>query len=531
MQSQLLVEPPTRSTLTRWLLLFLALGLLWRIVRYLQGIPFWSDEAYLLVSILHQNYAGLLREPLEYGQVAPLLFVWVQRFLLERWDGGEWAMRLLPIAAGVAALLLFARVAWLELPPRAAALAVAIYAVSYRIVRHTTESKPYATDGFVAVLLLWAARGWWRAPDHLGHSAALILAGVIGVWLSYPAVFVAAAIGILMVARATGDSGRATDAPSRRRALAAWASCGVFGLAVGSSFLGHYVTYAGPQSARASGTWLEDYWAGSFPPSDSILNLARWFAEIHAGRMLGYPVGGANFASILTTIACIAGLAWLARRRQAFLLGMTLLPAFLTLAAAALHKYPYGGASRLSQHLAPMICLTAGAGVAALIERIRNPKVRERLAGAMGLTLIGIGLGGLTIDCVAPHRSPDEDEWVRPVVRDVVNRMEPADEVVCFNPPAGSPLPPDGPRFDPTVRYYLELYRGCPPVWLSEKVPPANTKWILAFVGQESGPRDEYVQSRLNELGLRVLKSETRRLSERRGTRLLIYRVQSAAAP
>lgn len=526
MQSQLLVESPSRETIFRWMLVFLALGLLWRLVRYFQGIPFWGDEAYLLLSILHLDFGGLLREPLEYGQVAPLLFVWVQRLFLEHFGGGEFAMRILPIAAGVAALALFARVAWLELPARAAALAVGIYAVSYRVVRHTTESKPYGTDGFVAILLLWAARGWWQNPEHFGRAALLTAAGVIGVWLSYPAVFVAGGIGILMLGRAIWEMPGGRERGAGKSSIAAWVAVGTYAVAVGGSFLTHYLLYAAPQSARASGTWLEEYWADSFPPSGSVLNLASWFAEIHAGRMFGYPLGGASFASILTTIACIAGVIGLARRRNSFILGMTLLPAALTLAAAALHKYPYGGASRLSQHLAPMICLTAGVGVAALIERMRNPVSRERLAGAVGLTLIGIGLGGLAIDCVAPRRSPDEDEWVRPVTRELVDRMEQRDEVVCFNPPAGSVLPPDGPRFDPTVRYYLELYRGRPPAWLSERDPPVETRWMLAFVGHEFGPKDEHVRSRLDDLGLRVLKSETRRLSERRETKLLVYRVE-----
>ena len=48
-----------------------------------QDRPFWSDEAYLLMSVLHRDFGALLREPLEYGQVAPLLFVCWQRLAFE----------------------------------------------------------------------------------------------------------------------------------------------------------------------------------------------------------------------------------------------------------------------------------------------------------------------------------------------------------------------------------------------------------------------------------------------------------------
>ena len=57
---------------------FLALGLGWHLTRYLLCFPFWGDETYLNINFLRHGYLDLIG-PLEYAQVAPLLFLWIQR--------------------------------------------------------------------------------------------------------------------------------------------------------------------------------------------------------------------------------------------------------------------------------------------------------------------------------------------------------------------------------------------------------------------------------------------------------------------
>src|SRR5207248_6647902 len=108
------------------------------------------------------------------------------------------------------------------------------------------------------------------------------------------------------------------------------------------------------------------YWDAWFPPAD-LRRLPRWLLAVHAGNMLAYPAGGRDGGSALTLLLCLAGVAALAARRRRQLLLLLLTPFVLTFAAAALGKYPYGGSARVAQHLAPSVCLLAGAGAAALL--------------------------------------------------------------------------------------------------------------------------------------------------------------------
>ena len=57
---------------------FVVVGVVLRVVRYAMNQPLWGDEAFLAASFLDRGYVDLL-QPLEYHQVAPLLFLWTER--------------------------------------------------------------------------------------------------------------------------------------------------------------------------------------------------------------------------------------------------------------------------------------------------------------------------------------------------------------------------------------------------------------------------------------------------------------------
>ena len=86
------------------------LGVLVRLVRYLVVYPIWHDEAFLAVNFLDRGYLDLLR-PLDYMQVSPILFLWIELTVV-RWLGFcEWSLRLFPAICGLAGVFLFRHVA------------------------------------------------------------------------------------------------------------------------------------------------------------------------------------------------------------------------------------------------------------------------------------------------------------------------------------------------------------------------------------------------------------------------------------
>src|SRR5262249_39230200 len=144
---------------------FVLLGCAFRLIRYAQNIPLWADECFLAVNFINRDYVELLN-PLDNGQIAPLLYLWIERFVLNLAGFSESTLRLFPLLCGLASMVLFWRLARTAFPgePRSVLLAVGIFAVSVHPIRHAAEAKPYASDLLVALLLLAPAAEWLREP-------------------------------------------------------------------------------------------------------------------------------------------------------------------------------------------------------------------------------------------------------------------------------------------------------------------------------------------------------------------------------
>ena len=178
-------------------LAFVALGILTRLVRYLVDYPIWHDEAFLAVNFWDRDYADLLR-PLDYGQVAPWLFLVVERTAVIWLGYSEMVLRLIPAVCGMLSVLVFYHVSGRLLHGQARLLAVAVFAVSFYPIRHGAEIKPYASDLLAALVLLALAIEWLRDRDASRWWWLMTGAAPFLVALSYPVVFVAGGVSLAL---------------------------------------------------------------------------------------------------------------------------------------------------------------------------------------------------------------------------------------------------------------------------------------------------------------------------------------------
>ena len=341
----------------RWIMLFLAVGVAARLIRYLLRFPLWGDEAMLAMNFLDRDYAGLM-QPLNFHQVAPLLFLWIELTAVKLLGFNEWSLRLFPLLCSLASLFLFQRLARLLLRGPALVLAVGIFAVTYSGLRYAAEMKPYAVDLMISTLLLLLTVRWWRQPDDTRWLWALVAVVPLALGLSYPAVFVAGGVSLAVATVLWGVRSR--------RGWSVWA---VYNLALVASFLAWYRLATGTQ-AGAELVVMNRMWGDTFPPRDSLINLVAWLLRVHAGPLLAVPVGGSNFGSIATTLLCLVAVGVLLRKGRYRLLVLCAAPFALNLLAAALRQFPYGGHMRLAMHLAPLVCILAAIGAAAVFKRL-----------------------------------------------------------------------------------------------------------------------------------------------------------------
>jgi len=377
-----------------------AAGEMFRVVQYLRRQSFWDDEAALLLNVRHYAIGPLPFHRLDFypaHQAAPPVFLWVTKWMGERFHYSEYAVRLLPLVCSMAALPLFALLAW-RVAPAAAAWAVALMAFSDALIFQAATAKPYSGDVLVAALILLAAVSGSASPQRKMLRAAAVAA--VGLWFSYAAVFSLAAAAIFLAAQLP------------RHGVREWARLAVCAAPAGVSLvLVYHLSMRAQRDAN-----LETAWIHAFPDFSRPWSIPAWLVgstwEVFQDQM--YPAGPIMLAG------AAVGVWTLWRSEQMALLLLLTAPLALNLLAAALHQYPYAG-TRLTLFLNPGLCMLCGLGATAPAGmRGRVFRVVLAIVPLSAAVVAGYGLfmpqnKGDLRDAVAylnAHRRPEEPVYL-----------------------------------------------------------------------------------------------------------------------
>jgi hypothetical protein len=298
-------------------------------------------------------------------------------------------------------------------------VAIGFLAVARWPVSMGTIVKPYSFDLFFSLVLLLPAVYWLRRPEQTRWLGLLVVVAPLALMGSYPAVFVAGGVSLALLPTVW------------RRHWTVWSLYAAYNLLMLAAFFVCHLVIGREQLDPVGGTVKEAmqvYWADGFPPAEAG-PLLRWLVLIHTGRMMAYPFGEANGGSALTFLLFVLGLWTFVRLRRWQLVVLWLTPFALGLIAGAIRAYPYGGCCRLSQHVAPVVCLLSGAGVAQLIQRARSLSLRRRWAVALGCLLAFCGFVEIVIDAGRPYRE-EESVWIRHLMEELSQQVGPADRIV-----------------------------------------------------------------------------------------------------
>ncbi len=362
--------------------LAITLGVVLRGVALLADYPLGLDEAMVALSIMERSYGALL-QPLDHGQAAPPLFLWLARFLGRLGTGSELALRLVPFVAGLVVLVGSWWYARRVYSPEVGAFAALLVAVSRLLIDYSVDLKPYMGDAAVTVLMLTQV---WR----IAHSPAptrgmwwlLGVTGLLALGFSFTAPLVLATAGVGVVVLASREAGRLQKImPPLAVAAASW--LGVFAVL-------YFVLY----EPAAHNPYMQEFWSESFLSSAGSVKLAVW---IFADAVLGpLPEPLVRFR-VAFLVAAIALLVWLAGRGFGWtrLLMATLLVTILTM-VSLLGLYPIH--RRLVLCLAPVTLTVLAAGIVHGLQWVM-PRARARgaVTAVLAVMLTGwlyVGPGG-----------------------------------------------------------------------------------------------------------------------------------------
>src|SRR4051795_3296331 len=89
-----------------WPLIVVLFGILLRLSRYIFDDSLYNDETSLSDNVLGRSFSGLLR-PLSDSQAAPIAFLFSLKLTSFVFGPGEYALRLVPLLAGLVSMVLF----------------------------------------------------------------------------------------------------------------------------------------------------------------------------------------------------------------------------------------------------------------------------------------------------------------------------------------------------------------------------------------------------------------------------------------
>ena len=132
--------------------LFIGYGIYLRIAQYAFNRSLWLDEAMLIYNVSGRDFIGLL-QMLDYDQVAPFGFLWLTKVLVIFLGKSEFVLRLFPLIAGILSLLFYYYLARKYSSYQLIMVGVTMFALSYPLLRYSTEFKPYSSDVLFALIL------------------------------------------------------------------------------------------------------------------------------------------------------------------------------------------------------------------------------------------------------------------------------------------------------------------------------------------------------------------------------------------
>jgi hypothetical protein len=395
-----------------------AVGVSFRLRQFLFNRSLWLDEAKLANNILTTPLEQLLTTPLGMHQSAPPGFLLLDKIATALGGGGEYALRSVALAFGLAALVAavwVGRLWWNHPLPRIAF--VGFVAGVPELIYYSTELKQYAGDASVALVVM--AAGWLalRDPDNRLCRTLFAILGAVAIWFSHPVILLLAGFGSVMILQ------RLTQ---RKVRDAAWIA------GIGAGWIASFSLFM-LLDARwlLHDSFLAAFWQNGFMPSlADPLGAFRWLGETLLGTVYlafqSYGIAGAEtslewFAlpNLLLAGWCATGIviAGFRYRRLAAVLGMTFL---FILLAAALHFYPFRG--RLALFFIPWV-LAAGCFT---LDFLSRHAIQRWLAAAAVLCIFG-WMGWLSVPRVV---TPDNHSDSRNAFRFIALHRMPGDLAV-----------------------------------------------------------------------------------------------------
>ncbi len=391
------------------LIMTLSIGL--ATVQFVYNRSLWLDEAMLALNIVDRKFLGLLT-PLDHIQVAPILFLEIEKMFSLLIPDSEFGLRLLPFLAFILSTYFFIKLLNLtNLNKYMQWFGLSLFAFNPTMIYYSSEVKQYMCD----VLVLTSMYYFILKPYHKPKNQFYILTfvGVISIFLSNIAPIILFTSGLFLLYRySRGES----------VGLVQILFMSVIWLVIFWCYF--YFFIAGHPSREMMLTyWTNQDAFFTANPFDILFYKFVWDKWIMITTVL-FQLGGVWKAIItLFVVVGIMRLLWL---RNVTWLILTTVPIIIHLFISSLRLYPFE--TRLILYTCPLIVILCLFGLKGIMEMIYKIFQRDLVSVVTLALTLGIVIGGYAKGFYG-SRFPFQNEEVKSCLNFITEHKRKADNV------------------------------------------------------------------------------------------------------
>jgi hypothetical protein len=309
----------------------LALGGLGSLIQFLFNRSLWGDEAALALNIIHKSSVELLK-PLDYYQVAPALFLQIEKLFSMILPDTEYGLRLFSLLCFWASIYLFYRIVKKLDSVYVTVTALSFFCFGYIFVFYSSEVKQYMSDVFTLLCVFYFVTRKYKNEKNKYWLLGII--GTIAVFLSNVAPVILCTCGLYMVY---------DHIFVRKKKITPLLA--VFSVWL-SAFLLYYCffIYAHPHKEFMVGFWQKE--RGFLPINPSNANFYAFLMEVP--KIVFTAIFDLNIEKTHSLIiVCgliilfVTGMVRLIRDKKINLIILTCVPVLLHLLISAFQLYPF----------------------------------------------------------------------------------------------------------------------------------------------------------------------------------------------
>ncbi len=338
------------------LILIILTGVTASLINLLNNRSLWLDEAMLGLNIINKSFHQLLM-PLDMNQVAPIGFLYIEKFFTEIFGKVDWALKIFPWLSYLSSIVLIFLFSKKVLDSKIIALfSSALFATNTFIIRYSAEVKQYSSDIFIMLLIVTAAV-YYDAFKNKVYLVLYSLLGILAIWLSNIAVIGLFSIGIYMFVREIKNKKSIFN--YRFIPFLIWIVAFVIYYCL---FISHH-----PTREFMTKYWLQQ---GGFMPGN-IFSLRFYYFLFSKAKMTLPFLLGFKYNVWFSLFAFVLGLIVLKRNNVLFL---CMFPVVIHLILSAFQLYPYE--KRTALYLTPFFILFISSGIIYSFNFLINKKIK-----------------------------------------------------------------------------------------------------------------------------------------------------------